>query len=146
MAARPQPQVRKQASKLSAWKALTAHYKAVSKLHLRQLFADDPKRGQRMAVEALGLYLDYSKNRVTDDTLKLLRQLAAESGLRARIRSSIPERGGRAFGRRSRLKIFEPRETSAWAWSEPLSHAPNATHIWDTSSTTVQNLPVSVTA
>src|SRR6202045_3364002 len=85
MAASPQPQVKKRASKQSAWKALTAHYKAVSKLHLRQLFADDPKRGQRMAVDAVGLYLDYSKNRVTDETLKLLLQLAAESGLRARI-------------------------------------------------------------
>src|ERR1700722_11920735 len=85
MAASPQPQVKKRASKQSAWKALTAHYKAVSKLHLRQLFADDPKRGQRMAVEAVGLYLDYSKNRVTDETLKLLLQLAAQSGLRARI-------------------------------------------------------------
>ena len=85
MAANPQPQVKKRAIKQSAWKALTAHYKAVSKLHLRQLFADDPKRGQRMAVEAVGLYLDYSKNRVTDKTLKLLLQLAAESGLRARI-------------------------------------------------------------
>jgi glucose-6-phosphate isomerase len=85
MAASPQPQVKKRASKQSAWKALTAHYKAVSKLHLRQLFADDPKRGQRMAVDAVGLYLDYSKNRVTDETLKLLFQLAAESGLRTRI-------------------------------------------------------------
>jgi glucose-6-phosphate isomerase len=85
MAANPQPQVKKPAIKQSAWKALTAHYKAVSKLHLRQLFADDPKRGQRMAVEAVGLYLDYSKNRVTDETLKLLLQLAAQSGLRARI-------------------------------------------------------------
>src|SRR5580700_3530309 len=85
MAASPQPQVKKRVSKQSAWKALTAHYKAVSKLHLRQLFADDPKRGQRMAVDAVGLYLDYSKNRVTDETLKLLLQLAADSGLRARI-------------------------------------------------------------
>src|ERR1700723_3250771 len=85
MAANPQPQVKKPAIKQSARKALTAHYKAVSKLHLRQLFADDPKRGQRMAVEAVGLYLDYSKNRVTDETLKLLLQLAAQSGLRARI-------------------------------------------------------------
>ena len=85
MAANPHPPVKKPATKQSAWKNLTAHYKAVSKLHLRQLFADDPKRGQRMAVEALGLYLDYSKNRVTDETLKLLLQLAAESGLRARI-------------------------------------------------------------
>ena len=85
MAANPQPQVKKRAVKQSAWRALSAHYKAVSKLHLRQLFADDPKRGQRMAVEAVGLYLDYSKNRVTDETLKLLVQLAAESGLRQRI-------------------------------------------------------------
>jgi len=87
MAANPQPQTKKRAIKQSAWKALTAHYKAVSTLHLRQLFSDDPKRGQRMAVEAVGLYLDYSKNRVTDETLKLLLQLAAESGLRARIDS-----------------------------------------------------------
>src|ERR1700723_1537401 len=85
MAANPQPQVKKRASKQPAWKALTAHYKAVSKLHLRQLFADDPKRGERLAVEAAGLYLDYSKNRVTDETLRLLLQLAEESGLRARI-------------------------------------------------------------
>src|ERR1700723_2117343 len=85
MAANPQPQVKKRASKQPAWKALTAHYKAVSKLHLRQLFADDPKRGERLAVEAVGLYLDYSKNRVTDETLRLLLQLAEESGLRARI-------------------------------------------------------------
>ena len=85
MAAIPQPQVKKRAIKQSAWKALTVHYKSVSKLHLRQLFAEDPKRGQRMAVEAVGLYLDYSKNRATDQTLKLLLQLAAESGLRTRI-------------------------------------------------------------
>src|ERR1700751_3718108 len=78
MAASPQPQVKKRAVKQSGWKALTAHSKAVSKLHLRQLVADDPKRGQRMAVEAVGLYLDYSKNRVTDETLKLLLQLATE--------------------------------------------------------------------
>src|SRR5262249_25067098 len=54
-------------------------------LHLRQLFAEDPKRGERMAVEAAGIYLDYSKNRITDETLKLLLQLAEESRLRDRI-------------------------------------------------------------
>jgi glucose-6-phosphate isomerase len=85
MAANPQPQVKRRTVKGSAWRELASHYKTVSKLHLRQLFADDPKRGQRMAVEAVGLYLDYSKNRVTDETLKLLLQLAEESGLRARI-------------------------------------------------------------
>ena len=85
MAASPQPLVKKRAVKPSAWKALAAHYKTVSKVHLRQLFADDPDRGQRMAMEAVGLYFDYSKNRVTDETLKLLLQLATESGLRTRI-------------------------------------------------------------
>jgi glucose-6-phosphate isomerase len=68
-----------------AWKALEAHYQKVRELHLRQLFADDHKRGERMTAEALGLYLDYSKNRITDETLQLLVQLADESGLRSRI-------------------------------------------------------------
>jgi glucose-6-phosphate isomerase len=68
-----------------AWKALAAHYKQVKDLHLRKLFADDPKRGERFAIEAVGIFLDYSKNRITDETLKLLLQLAEESGLRARI-------------------------------------------------------------
>jgi len=68
-----------------AWKDLEAHYQQVRELHLRKLFGDDPNRGKRMTVEAAGLYLDYSKNRITDETLKLLLQLAGESGLRARI-------------------------------------------------------------
>src|SRR5271165_5713486 len=68
-----------------AWKALEAHHQKVGELHLRKLFADDPKRGERLTVEAMGIYLDYSKNRITDETLKLLLQLAEESGLRARI-------------------------------------------------------------
>ena len=68
-----------------AWKALEAHYKKIRKLHLRKLFAEDPTRGERFTAEAAGLYLDYSKNRITDETLKLLLQLAVESGLHARI-------------------------------------------------------------
>src|SRR6202046_4158684 len=75
----------KSGTKPTAWKALASHYKAVSKLHLRQLFADDAKRGDRFTVEAVGLFLDYSKNRVTDETLQLLLQLAEESGLREKI-------------------------------------------------------------
>ena len=67
------------------WKALEAHHQQVRDLHLRQLFAEDPKRGERLTIEAVGLYLDYSKNRVTDETLKLLFQLAKECGLRERI-------------------------------------------------------------
>ena len=68
-----------------AWKALEVHHKSIHELQLRKLFADDPKRGERMTAEAVGLYLDYSKNRITDETLKLLLQLAEESGLRERI-------------------------------------------------------------
>jgi glucose-6-phosphate isomerase len=71
--------------KRPAWKALTTHSKKVRSRHLRELFARDPKRGQRLTVRAAGLFLDYSKNRVTDETLKLLVQLASESGLRGRI-------------------------------------------------------------
>src|SRR6478752_3215060 len=68
-----------------AWRKLVAHHQKIQKLHLRKLFADDPTRGERMTIQAVGLYLDYSKNRVTDETLKLLTQLADESGLRERI-------------------------------------------------------------
>src|SRR5436309_897509 len=68
-----------------AWKALQAHYEKVRDLHLRTLFADDARRGERLTAEAVGIFLDYSKNRVTDDTLALLRRLADECGLRERI-------------------------------------------------------------
>jgi glucose-6-phosphate isomerase len=68
-----------------AWKALQAHYEQLRGLHLRKLFADDPKRGERMTAEAAGIFLDYSKNRITDETVKLLIQLAEESGLRSQI-------------------------------------------------------------
>src|SRR5215469_5787146 len=68
-----------------AWKALEAHHRKLRELHLRNLFAEDPKRGERMTAEAVGIFLDYSKNRVTDETLKLLVQLAEECGLRDRI-------------------------------------------------------------
>jgi len=68
-----------------AWKTLTAHHRTVRPLQLRQLFADDPTRGERMTVEAAGLFLDYSKNRITDETLGLLLRLAEEADLRGRI-------------------------------------------------------------
>ncbi len=67
--------------KRPTWLGLEAHYHKLKTLHLRQLFADDPQRGERMTVEGAGVYLDYSKNRVTDETLKLLVALAEESGL-----------------------------------------------------------------
>jgi len=68
-----------------AWKALSAHQKKIAKLHLRELFAADKKRGEKLTTEAIGLFLDYSKNRITAETLKLLLQLAKESNLRGRM-------------------------------------------------------------
>jgi len=68
-----------------SWKGLQAHYEKIRDVHLRTLFADDAKRGERLTTEAAGIYLDFSKNRVTDETLALLRGLAEESGLRERI-------------------------------------------------------------
>jgi glucose-6-phosphate isomerase len=69
----------------SAWKALEEHYQKVRDLHLRTLFDQDPKRGERFACEAVGIYLDYSKNRITDETIRLLLQLAQESGVHERM-------------------------------------------------------------
>ena len=68
-----------------AWAALEAHYQQLQEVHLRRLFAEDPQRGERLTAEAAGILLDYSKNRITDETLRLLVQLAAESGLREHI-------------------------------------------------------------
>jgi len=68
-----------------AWQALVAHHEQMRDIHLRKLFADDPKRGERLTVEAVGIFLDYSKNRIDDDTTKLLLQLAGECGLRQHI-------------------------------------------------------------
>ncbi|NWG20103.1 MAG: glucose-6-phosphate isomerase [Chloroflexi bacterium] len=68
-----------------AWRALEAHYQAIRGAHLRQLFADDPHRGERLVAEAAGLYFDYAKNRLTDETIGLLVALAEECGLRAKI-------------------------------------------------------------
>jgi Phosphoglucose isomerase len=69
----------------AVWRDLQHRYAVMQGLHLRSLFADDPARGERMTAEAAGVYLDYSKNRITDETLKLLTELAEQSGLRARI-------------------------------------------------------------
>src|SRR5258708_3230001 len=74
-----------QLTHLPAWQALAEHFEHIKDVHLRQLFADDPRRGERLSAEAVGLYLDYSKHRITDETLRLLVRLAAARGLRARI-------------------------------------------------------------
>ena len=80
-------QVHQHLRRRRAWRALAAHQKKIRGLHLRQLFAADPKRGQRMTAEAVGLFLDYSKNRVTNETVNLLLKLADETSLRARIKA-----------------------------------------------------------
>jgi glucose-6-phosphate isomerase len=85
MAARVEAINKRPAVRRQAWKDLGAHYKKIRDLNLRQLFANDPKRGDHLTAEAVGLYLDYSKNRITPETIKLLIRLAEESGLRERI-------------------------------------------------------------
>jgi glucose-6-phosphate isomerase len=72
-------------NELPAWKALTSHFQSIGQKHLREFFAEDATRGQRFTAEAAGLFLDYSKNRITDETLRLLVALAKESGLRSHI-------------------------------------------------------------
>ena len=77
--------IEKSKSRNQAWKDLSAHYKSIRNLHLRELFANDPQRGERMAVEAVGLHFDYSKNRITNETLSLLIKLAEDAGLKQHI-------------------------------------------------------------
>src|SRR5438093_7537760 len=72
-------------TQMTAWNALAEHHESLRNVHLRKFFAEDPKRGARFAVEAAGLYLDYSKNHVTDATIRLLVELAEECALRERI-------------------------------------------------------------
>ena len=83
--ATPKKSALKALTKRKAWGALKVHLGKVRAVHLRKLFEDDPKRGERFTVEALGIYFDFSKNRITEKTLKLLLDLARESGLRERI-------------------------------------------------------------
>jgi glucose-6-phosphate isomerase len=85
MAAPSQTSRNRSTSRPAAWQALADHYETMRGLQLRDLFADDPARGERMTAEAAGVYLDYSKNRINAETLKLLIELAQQAGLRARI-------------------------------------------------------------
>src|SRR5690348_5322717 len=80
-----EPVTDRQVTQRPAWNALDRHAKRTRKQHLRELFAADPERGTRMTAEAIGIYFDYSKNRITEKTLTLLLELAEESGLRTRI-------------------------------------------------------------
>src|SRR5580765_6203028 len=81
------PRERKSLTAQKTWKALEDHYKKIHREHLRTLFEKDPGRGEQLTAEAIGIFLDYSKNRITGETLRLLTQLAEESELRSRIES-----------------------------------------------------------
>src|SRR5262245_22211516 len=85
MAARSEISRPRPTGTLAAWRSLADHHRAMQGRHLRDLFADDPARGERMTAEAAGIFLDYSKNRIDDETLRLLVELAEQCGLRARI-------------------------------------------------------------
>ncbi len=98
----------------AAWAALDAHYATIRHLHLRTLFANDPTRGERLAVEAVGIYFDYSKHRITDETLTLLVQLAEESGLRGRIE---------AMFRGDKINVTEKRAVLHVALRAPRGHS-----------------------
>ncbi|HEU5409244.1 MAG TPA: glucose-6-phosphate isomerase [Nitrospira sp.] len=98
----------------ATWKALEAHYQKIRNLHLRTFFADDPTRGERMTIEAVGIYVDYSKNRITDETLALLVQLAEESGLRDRID---------AMFRGEKINVTEKRAVLHVALRAPKNHS-----------------------
>lgn len=98
----------------NAWKALATHYQTARHWHLRELFAKDPKRGERLTADAAGLFLDYSKNRITDETIKLLLQLADESNLRQRIE---------AMFRGDKINITEDRAVLHVALRAPKSES-----------------------
>ena len=98
----------------AAWKTLEAHYSKIRDLHLRTLFTDDPTRVERMTLEAVGIYFDYSKNRITDETLTLLVQLAEESGLRDRID---------AMFRGDKINVTEKRAVLHVALRAPKNHS-----------------------
>jgi glucose-6-phosphate isomerase len=89
----------------AAWKKLQAHFKVIGRRHLRQLFAEDPHRGEQLTLEAAGIYLDYSKNRITRHTLQLLVELAEESGLRERIDAMFAGEAINVSERRSVLHV-----------------------------------------
>jgi glucose-6-phosphate isomerase len=104
----------------SSWKRLSTHYKEIRNLHLLQLFADDPERGMRLTAQAAGIYLDYSKNRITDVTLQLLIRLAEGSGLRQRIDAMF--RGEKINVTENRavlhMALRAPRDTSVFVDGE----------------------------
>jgi glucose-6-phosphate isomerase len=103
-----------------AWKALEAHYQKIRGVHLRSFFAEDARRGERLTAEAIGIYLDYSKNRITDETIRLLVNLAQECGLRERIDAMFRGEKINVTERRAVLHVAlrAPREESIFVDGE----------------------------
>jgi glucose-6-phosphate isomerase len=121
-------QAREPLKQRKAWQALQSHYEKIRSVHLKELFQEDPQRGERMTAEAVGLFLDYSKNRVTDDTVKLLIQLAEESGLRSQTEAMFRGDPINFTEKRSVLHVAlrAPRGTSIFVGGEnvvPQVHA-----------------------
>src|SRR5712671_4594709 len=113
-----------------SWKALQAHHEKIRELQLRTLFADDATRGQRLTAEAAGILLDYSKNRVTDETLALLRRLAEESDLRERIEAMFRGDKINLTENRSVLHVARaPRAARRWSWTAR-TWCPKSTPSW----------------
>lgn len=108
------PENSKLSSNSAAWAALSAHYKEIKDLHLRRLFADDPMRGTRFTAEGAGVYLDFSKNRISDDAVRLLVELAKERGVAERRDATF--RGDKVNLTESRVVLHvalrAPREAS----------------------------------
>ena len=113
-----------------AWQALERHYEEIAGRNLRDLFAEDPGRGERLTAEAPGLYLDYSKNRVTDETLRLLVELAVESGVAERRDAMFRGEHINVSENRAVLHVAlrMPAGTS-WSWTARMSW-PTSMRCW----------------
>ncbi len=112
----------------ASWKALQAHYEKIRGLHLRDLFSSDPGRGERFTTEGPGIFLDYSKNRINDETVRLLVALAEESGLRQRIDAMFSGEKINVTEKRAVLHVAcaHPRVRRSWSTGEnvvPQVHA-----------------------
>ena len=113
-----------------AFVALQAHYKTIATRHLRDLFREDPSRGQRMAVEALGLYFDYSKHRVSDETLGLLFDLAQACGLHDRIQAMFSGEKINLTENRAVLHVALARRATRSSWLMGKTSLPKFTPCW----------------
>jgi glucose-6-phosphate isomerase len=114
-----------------AWKELEKHYHKISNVHLRSLFADDPKRGERLVVEDVGIYLDYSKNRITDETIRLLANLAEECRLQERIEAMFLGQRINATEKRAVLHIALRATKGEHIWVDGLDVVPDVHSVLD---------------